>query len=527
MKVVVSTINSKYIHLNNSVYIVDMYLKSDNIIKTYTIKDSCEKVLEDLISDNANYYFFSIYIWNITMYKEILPKLKEQLPNSVIVVGGPEVSYDSDYLLSCVDYIYRGEVNESVNEVLNGKITCNHILYNGNLNTVCNYNNFIHDPKYLDKVDINEHQILYLETSKGCPFKCSYCMSSLESSIINMPIETVFKLIDYACERNVKVVKFLDRTFNIDEDRVKTIMNYIVEKFKSFQSFQFEVAPELISEDLLDYLKTLEVNCFRFEVGIQSIHYQTVSAVDRFHKYENYEDTLRVLCSSTNVVTHFDLIAGLPLETFSNFISSFNTTFKLLPDEYQLGMLKVLNGTKIKKEVELHDIKYDLVAPYQFISTKYLSVEECLIIKSVEDIVDRFYNSNKFKYTFEKLVETYDDIFNLLVDFSNYLQQVGFKLLNYQQYDIYKVFYDYLVSLNSDLCDYVIFDYLEGTVNKPKKFYPTLERKRLNEILQSLVTSEKPLNYMYKHVVVEQLNLDGLKVVGKDLKTNEMFVFNI
>ncbi|MFV0499710.1 MAG: DUF4080 domain-containing protein [Bacilli bacterium] len=522
MKIIVSTINSKYIHINNSVYIIQMYLNNQSKVVTYNIKQGVEYILDDLVQKDASFYFFSIYIWNIELYKQIIPRLKILLPNCKVIAGGPEVSYDSAYLLEIVDYIFRGEVNESVNEIIIGEITSKHIVYNNYKKSICNYNNFVHNITYFDKITMDKNQIVYVETSKGCPYKCSYCMSSLENKVVNLELENVYHLIDLVINSDVKVVKFLDRTFNIDEKRCFKIMEYIKNKHKDFQSFQFEIAPEIITKKFLEYLKSIDITCFRFEVGIQSVNDLTINAVDRYHSFENYKDILADLCDKTNIITHFDLIAGLPYETYDKFVDSFNQTFRLLPDEYQLGILKVLNGTKMKSQVDEHGIIYDNVAPYQFSYNNYLSKHDCDTINEVENIVDRFYNKGNFKNTFRIIVNEYLDVFNVLLDFSNYIKKNNYRLINYQLYDIYKMFYLFLGKYNSKICDYVILDYLNKINCKPKRFYPKLDRKELNNLFLRLVDGTKSINYLYKYVIVEKLYLNGYTYVIKDLYNGEI-----
>lgn len=526
MKIVISTINSKYIHINNSVYIIQMYLGKNSEIITHTLKDNISTIIDDLVNCKADYYFFSIYIWNVEQYKKILPILRKNLPNSKIIVGGPEVSYDSSYLFEYVDFIYRGEVNGSVNEIVENNIVSEHIIDNPNMRSICNYNNFMHDIVYYENIKIYNNQIFYIETSKGCPFKCSYCMSSLENKVINMDVDKVYRAINFAIDNNVKVVKFLDRTFNVDEARAKAIMNYIISNCNDNQSYQFEIAPEIISKEFLEYLKSIDKGCFRFEIGIQSVHNETVNAVDRFHNYKKYEKTIEELCKNSKIVTHFDLIAGLPYETYNRFIISFNTTFRLFPEEYQLGMLKILNGTKLKYEANIHRFKYQSTAPYQFIENKYLSKCECQNINLVEDIVDRFYNSGKFKNTFKVLVDKYENIFDLLLKFNNYIIGHNFKLIDYQLYDIYKIFYDFLCEFDKELSDYVILDYISVIKNKPKRFYKSMEKKHLNKVLTSMVSENMSLNYLYKYIIVEEITLNEKVYIIKDLKKDKIKIEN-
>lgn len=520
MKILISTINSKYIHVNNSVYIIDQYLNVPSNIKTYTLKDNNDEIIKGLTEELYDYYFFSVYVYNINKYLEIWKQLKKVNPNCKIIIGGPEVSYDYEYLFNYIDIVFRGEVNETINEIVNNCITSNHIVTKESTTSNCNYNTFMHEPTFYNSVPFSNHRVAYIETSKGCPYKCSYCMSSLEQKVYTYEMADIYKIINYTIDNNVKTIKFLDRTFNVNEERAIAILDYISNNAKPFQSFQFEIAPEIISQDFLNYLINIKHTMFRFEVGIQSIFDKTINAVDRFQTFDSYKNVLKTLCDKTNIVTHLDLIAGLPYETYELFIQSFNETFKLKPDEYQLGILKILNGTKIKSQVDLHGIVYEKTAPYTIIQNNYVSKEELQLIHNVEDIVDRFYNSNKFKNTFTQLIKTSDNCYNTLLDFSNYIQQQNFKLLDYQLYDIFKLMYNFLSLNYPTIKDYVILDYLQISKTKPKRFYSPIDKQELNTFLKSIVTGERSLNYLYKYVIVEKLSLENETYVIKDIKNN-------
>ncbi len=527
MKILITTLNSKYIHINNSVYIIDQYIKEPCDIKTFTIKDTNQKIISDITTKSYDFYFFSIYVFNISKSLEVIKELRKLNPNCKIIVGGPEVSYDFEYLLEFVDFVYLGEVNNSVNEIIENNITSKHIVHNINQSYSTNYNTTMHDISYYKNIPFSSDKIAYIETSKGCPYKCSYCMSSLENSVIYYELDEVYQIIDLAIKSQTKTIKFLDRTFNINEERTIKIINYIKNNAFDYQSFQFEIAPEIISDKFLHYLKTIDSSIFRFEIGIQSIYDQTINAVDRYQSYESYSNTLKALCSETNIITHLDLIAGLPFETLDQFINSFNETFKLQTDEYQLGVLKILNGTKIKKEVDIHKIKYDLKPPYTIIENKYISKQELKMIHDVEDIVDRFYNSNKFKKTFSKIICKYDNCFEVLSSFHRFILSNNFVLLHYQLHDIFSWFYKFLSGFDQDLKDYVIYDYLLCTKNKPKKFYETLSKEERNSVLKSLESNTLSLNYIHKYIIVEKLYLGKNVYVIKDTKLNTVIIKDI
>ncbi len=527
MKILVSTINSKYIHINNAVYIIQSYIKEPCEINTFTLKDSNESIIEELTSTLYDYYFFSVYVYNINKYLEIFKLLKKAHPTCKIVVGGPEVSYDFEYLFEYIDIVYRGEVNATINEIINNNIQSSHIVTSSQKSSRCNYNSEMHDISYFYNIPFTKHQVAYIETSKGCPYKCSYCMSSLESKVLSYELDDVYTIIDLAIKSQTKTIKFLDRTFNINEERAIQILKYIENHAYDFQSFQFEIAPEIITDEFLNYLKTIKHTLFRFEVGIQSIYDQTINAVDRYQSYNTYNATLKALCSETNIITHLDLIAGLPYETLNQFINSFNETFKLQPDEYQLGILKVLNGTKIKSQVSFHEIVYESKAPYTIIENKYISKVELALIHNVEDIVDRFYNSGKFRETFKILTTKYSNTFEILHAFYDYMHSNDFVLLDYQLHDIFSWFYKFLDEFDNSIRDYVIYDYLLSTKNKPKKFYETLAKDERNAILKSLVTDSYSLNYLHKYFVVEKLFLNNYVYVIKDTKLNTVIIKDI
>lgn len=519
MRTLIATINTKYIHLNNSVYLIQNYLKAESTIKTFTHKDSVNYILESITREDYDFYFFSVYIYNIEIFIEIFKNLKKIRPKSVIVVGGPEVSYEFDYLFDYVDIVYRGQVDESINEIIERNISKEHIVLKNQSKSYCFYSKTLPDIIVYKSIPFTPHKIAYIETSRGCPYKCSYCMSSLENNMVYYEIRDVYKIIDLIIAKKIKIIKFLDRTFNINEKRAIKILDYITKKSLSYQSFQFEIAPEIITANFLEYLKKVPHNKFRFEIGIQSVFNKTINAVDRFQTYKNYQDTIKTLIDKTKVITHLDLIAGLPYETFNQFKTSFNKTFMLQPDEYQLGILKLLKGTKIRKQQELHQIKFTTNAPYTIIENKYISKKQIKYILDVENIVDRYYNNNKLTNTFKKIVECHTDTFDFLLDFSNYLNKNNYILFDYQIYDIFMWLYSYLEIINPSIKDFVIYDYIKISKTKPKKFYNTITKKERNSVLKSLVNSKKSLNYLSKYCIVEKLSLDKEIYIIKDIKT--------
>ncbi len=516
MKKHITTINTKYIHENNILSIFKMYVNSSS--SSYNIKQSNMEIANDLLSYDADEYYFSIYIWNIKKSNEIIKLLKKHKPNIKIIYGGPEVSFNPLDVIKeneSLDYIFCGEINESINVLQNNP----YVVSKHSTSFQVNFNHTMHKLDYLNEVDTSEYKILYIETSKGCPFKCSYCMSSLEKKLVTYNDEDLEIITKFIAKSPAKTIKFLDRTFNVSDERTISIINTL-STIKN-KVFQFEISPEMISESQLDFFKQIESNNIRFEVGIQSIYEDTTKAVERYMLYQNYYKILEELVK-TNIVMHLDLIAGLPYETIEKFKNSFNEVIKLKPDEFQLGVLKLLHGTSLRLNHQNYDYKFSKNPPYEIICNAYLSEKDLKTIHCVEEITDRFYNSKKLRKTFETIIDTSHNTFDIFLHIYNYLEDKKFNFIGYQNFDFFKIIYNYMSEFHPRYKDYVILDYMTINVNRQKRFYKTIKKQSRN-ILYNIYFKNIEQNYFHKYFWIELVRINETSfIIAKDIKTTRI-----
>lgn len=409
MKTVLCAINAKYTHSSLALRYIEKYNAGRDIcICEYTINDSIYNIYKSLLNEKADIYAFSCYIWNIEVILKVAEMIKKAMPLSIIMLGGPEASYNAKgYLTSpYIDYVMLGEgehifkeIFENINNLENvnglaGKDFINNKFEPLDLSTV---------PLPYNKKDLEmlNGKIIYFETSRGCPFRCSYCLSSAQGKIRYFPMEYVKKGFDLFFENNVPLVKLIDRTFNADKERAKEIIQYIIENSKNTR-VHFEVAPHILDDELIELLNSAPKDMFQLEMGIQSTNPDTLKNINRNVDLEIIKENILKISKNNNMHIHLDLIAGLPYEDYSSFKKSFNYVFDLKPQMLQLGFLKVLHGTEISKN---NDINYCSFPPYEVISTKWITREEICILKDIDNAVDKFYNNGGFENTLNKLYE--------------------------------------------------------------------------------------------------------------------------
>lgn len=382
-------LNARYTHTALGIYSIKAYLKSKNIdvcAVEYTINDNYEHTFYDIVQRKPDIIGFSTYIWNIELVKRLSADLKTALPNIKIVYGGPEAGYSNqDY--PYVDKIISGEGESAFYEYITNKKDTHE---------------FISLP-FAYTEPINQGKTVYYESSRGCPYRCSYCISSLEKNLRFKDIETVKKDLMFFINNKVKKVKFIDRTFNIRKDADK-IFEFIIEN-ASQTGFHFEVKPELFTKKTLKILSNAPKGLIQFEAGLQSLNEKTLKAINRVNDTKIIFSNIKEILSFKNIHIHVDLIAGLPYEDIKSFKKGFDKLYALGADMLQLGFLKVLNGTQIKDECEKYEIKYSKYPPYQVISTKWLSVYDIITLKYVEEGLETLSNKgfyeNSIKFLFE------------------------------------------------------------------------------------------------------------------------------
>lgn len=420
MQVVLSAINSKYIHTGLGLRYVGEYAKAQGHEVTLieeTINTPILAVLEKIMAVPAQVYGFSVHIWNKSFVFKLIRMLRKLRPQTAIVIGGPEVAFDAERIfaeLPQADYIVQGEGELVFSELLQylagGGAVPKHIAYregeqvnlNGGITVIDDMSLLPFPYPDLEKM-LAEHKIVYYECTRGCPFNCAYCLSGISRSVRKRPLELVLRDLDRFIAAGVPLVKFVDRTYNLDEKYFLPMMQHLAQADTN-ATFHFEIKADILSERVMDFLATVPKGRFQLEIGIQSTHQPTLKAINRQDNWEKLAANVKRLLSFGNMHIHVDLIAGLPYEDLPTFAKSFDDVYGLGADMLQLGFLKVLPGTQMRRETEQHDLRYMDEPPYEILATKYMPYEDMLYLKHLDNILDQTANSGGFKYTLRALL---------------------------------------------------------------------------------------------------------------------------
>lgn len=481
MKTLLVSIDSKFIHSNLALKYIRNYCgdRFDIKLKEFTINQKIEYITDEIISQGADLICFSCYIWNIEYINEIIYILKTANPKLKILLGGPEVSYETKETMEeneFVDYIIYGEGEISFHEFLcaiheNKELSSiNGLAFRCENEIIINNSREInHDlDKLVSPYENNEKyydKIIYYESSRGCPYRCAFCMSSIDKSVRFFSLERVKSDLLVLLSTNARQIKFVDRTFNADYKRAMKIMQFIVDNNKNNMTIHFEITADIINDEFLDFLKSMPVNMFQFEIGVQSLNVQTLNEINRKTDINKLIHVINEIKENKNMHMHLDLIAGLPYEDYNTFKMSFNEIHNLYADKLQLGFLKVLKGTKIYNDLEIHDIKYNKKAPYELIKNKYISYEQILKLKNIEELVDRYYNEKYFDTTIRYVVENYYDNkpFDFYEDFSGYWKNNNLYMAMHNRKKLYEIIYNFAKDkeiLSDKLMDNLLYDYV-------------------------------------------------------------------
>ena len=420
MKSLLIGINAKYIHPCLAIYQLKKNTTYECDILEFTIKETNSSIIDAITSHINNTKIdligFSCYLWNIEKILDITFFIKQNFPNIKILLGGPEVGFDEEYYLSTyhqINYIITSDGENSHHELLEYLDGLRNINEVSNLRYLDNGNyieNKISLPDLskisLATLEVNDYKnrIVYLESGRGCPYKCSYCTASLDNKVRFFPLDEVINIVKILMEKEVKTVKFLDRTFNANMKYMIDILDFI-DKNNRCTTFQFEIVVEKFNQKVIDKVASLKSKFLRFEIGIQSTNDIVIESVCRRQNMELLEKNLKLLQNTNMVDLHVDLIAGLPYETKEMFINSFNRVFSYKAKELQLGFLKFLRGTKMMDYIKEHEYIYDPKPPYEIIQNKYMSSSDLNEIHMVEEMLETYYNSSKFKKTFNYLID--------------------------------------------------------------------------------------------------------------------------
>ena len=457
MNIVLAAINAKYIHSNLAVYSLRAYAqqyKDEIQIAEYTINQQIDDILMDLYKKKPDVLCFSCYIWNLSYVEELIREFGKIFPSVPIWVGGPEVSYDTKDVLERlpeVTGVIFGEGEKTFLEVVeyyHGKDVklseIKGIAYRGEegqflQNSWREVMDLSEVPfVYHDMADF-KNKIIYYESSRGCPFSCSYCLSSIDKCLRFRKLELVEKELQFFIDEKVPQVKFVDRTFNCNHKHAIEIWKYIKEHDKGITNFHFEVAADLLNEEELELIESMRPGLIQLEIGVQSTNEQTIREIRRTMRFEEVARIVQRINQGENVHQHLDLIAGLPYEDMESFQKSFDDVYRLHPEQLQLGFLKVLKGSYMEAQKERYGLVYKSRPPYEVLYTKWLSYEEMMQLKSMEEMVEVYYNSGQLSYCLRKLEEEYASPFVLYQGLGRYYENHELHLMSHSRITRYEI----------------------------------------------------------------------------------------
>ena len=532
MKTLLTTLNSKFIHTSLSLRLLYVATKDqfDITFKEYTIKDQVTHIVDDIINSQSDVIALSCYIWNIEYIQKVCSMLKARKPQCIIILGGPEVTYEPEYFLNhfMIDYVMSGEGEQTFPQLLQAienqeDVHITGVSYQGHIShevACCNlsYVESLDSPYDLpqDQKD-KANRILYFETSRGCPFQCQYCLSSLEKGLRFFSENYLKKQLDIICHSQVKTIKLLDRSFNANVDHAIMILDYIFKHYQEGQQFQFEINADVLQQPIIDFIKEkAPQGLLRFEIGIQSTYEPTNQAVKRIQNFKRLSEVIHQLMRDGKCDLHLDLIAGLPYETYYRFKKSFDDVFAFRAKELQLGFLKLLRGTSLRNDAEDYSYIYQQQPPYEMIENKWLSQTDVKNIHIAEDMLEKYWNSGRFEKTMNEVMNHEVSPFDFFYRLGCFYQEYHFKSIGYQLDELFF----YLDSfLNQPIYhDLLIEDYLSQFKVKPKKWYiPTLTSSQRKETIKML-SKKYQLNQeeLFRYAVVEKLHQGYLVAVYKD-----------
>ena len=461
MKILLAACNAKYIHSNLAVYDLKAYSSDYDehvILREYTINQPKDEILKDIYSSGADVVCFSCYIWNISFVRELIRDLVKILPKTAFWAGGPEVSYDAEKFLTEMPEmtgVMVGEGEKTFHDLLEFYIdgkdsleeisgiayrTGDKIIHNGwrelmDLSAI---------PFVYEHLEKFENRIIYYESSRGCPFSCSYCLSSIDKKLRFRDLELVKKELQFFLDHRVPQVKFVDRTFNCKHEHAMTIWKYILEHDNGVTNFHFEISADLLREEEMELMSQMRPGLIQLEIGVQSTNPETIRAIHRHMDLKKLEHCVNRVHSFRNIHQHLDLIAGLPYEDYDTFHQSFNDVYQMKPDQLQLGFLKVLKGSLMQKEAEGYGIVYKEKEPYEVLSTNWLTYGEVLKLKMVESMVEVYYNSGQFWHTLEYLVPLEKDAFTFYEKLGFFYEKKGYSEISHSRMRRYEILLEYL-----------------------------------------------------------------------------------
>ena len=473
MKLLFAAVNAKFVHTNLAL----RYLRQvtggicTSVMKEYSINDNILSVERDIILSKPDIVAFSCYIWNISFILTLADNVKKALPHCTIILGGPEVSYDSTDIMDrhpFVDYIIKGEGElvfpSVISHIVSGAVmpACG-VTYRDAGKIIDTPQgilpDFSHIPFPYTEEDLKNlsGRIIYYESSRGCPYSCKYCLSGERGNVRFKDTDVVISDMRFFAANGVPLVKFVDRTFNADKKRAAAIWQAIA-SLGTDTRFHMEITGELLDGDTLDILKNVKPQNLQFEIGIQSTNPQTLEAIERKCNTDKLFENIEYLLKHTNIHIHLDLIAGLPYEDLASFKRSFNEVVNLRPHVLQLGFLKLLKGSAMRYESEKYGMVYRSNAPYEIISNSFLSCEDVLLLKDIDFVFDKFYNSGSFSKTMDYLFDLYNDKFQIFIDIVKFFREHDLVNASFSKQKLYDVLYNCFCHLGTGFEEALRYD---------------------------------------------------------------------
>ena len=461
MKILLAACNAKYIHSNPAVYDLRAFAseyKEHILLGEYTINQTKDEILKEIYRSGAEVVCFSCYIWNISFVRELIFDLKKILPGTAFWVGGPEVSFDAENFLKEMPQVTGVMVGEGEETFL--ELARYYIEKKGTLADIRGIafreNGEIFHNGWREVMDLSRvpfayeqtedfaNRIIYYESSRGCPFSCSYCLSSIDKKLRFRNLELVKKELQFFLDKKVPQVKFVDRTFNCKHDHAMEIWKYILEHDNGVTNFHFEISADLLREEELELMSRMRPGLIQLEIGVQSTNPDTIRAIHRNMDLKKLEASVARVKSFGNIHQHLDLIAGLPCEDYESFRRSFEQVYRMKPDQLQLGFLKVLKGSSMYHEAQKYEILYKEKEPYEVLSTAWLSYENILKLKMVESMVEVYYNSGQFRKTLSWIETFYQEMFSFYESLGAYYEEKGYEEISHSRLRRYEILLEFL-----------------------------------------------------------------------------------
>ena len=543
MKVLITAIDSKFIHSNLAVRYLKSFTKDidyEGKIKEFTINDREGRILEEIIKERPDVVAFSTYIWNVELISRISNLIKKVNPKIEILYGGPEVSFDSRIFLqnNVGEYVIEGEGEKTYRDFILYKLEkmklenikglhykIDNVVYSNERRPLMSMDEIVFP--YEEDEDLS-NKIVYYEASRGCPFNCKYCLSSTSHGVRFLEINRVLKELKYFINKKVRLVKFVDRTFNCNTKFAMAIWDFLIKQDTTTQ-FHFEISADILNDEEMKLLANAPEGRFQFEVGVQTTNDDVLKNINRFVNFSDIKEKVIELMSIKNIKQHLDLIAGLPGEDYDSFKKSFNDLYEIRPEEIQLGFLKLLKGSSMLEEAEKYGMEYSPYPPYEILKTNKISYEEILKLKKVEEMVDKYYNSQKFNYIIRYFEKKFDSPFDFYYRLGVFFEDKGYFNRNIGNIEYYKVFLDFnetvLKESNKYINEIVKFNYL---IYNKKRGLPDFLRSSMSKEEEKSIKDDLREKYSFKEYHLEKFGIDLERYMSNDeiLEEDSYYVFN-